>query len=68
MTDPRPIAYLIEAASFDKLRSLEQALHGGTDRERDYGHKLWLLLADALPMTEHDVDQTKFPAANFQTG
>lgn len=59
---PEIVAYLIDADTFNKIRSLEQTLHAGTDRERDAGHKLWLALNAAIPMTDLDVDQTKLPS------
>lgn len=36
--------YSMDYDSYMKLRSLSSQMHGGTDRERDYGHKLWLIL------------------------
>lgn len=41
-------AYLIDADTMRKLRELEQRLQGGSDRERDHGHKLWYLLNQAV--------------------
>lgn len=60
-----PVAYLIDVETFNKLRRMEQELHAGTGRERDYGHKLWLALNDAIPMTELDIDQTKLPSGGI---
>jgi PHD/YefM family antitoxin component YafN of YafNO toxin-antitoxin module len=45
MTNPaEPAAYLIDADQFARLRAISSRLHAGTDRERDEGHKLWLVL------------------------
>jgi hypothetical protein len=38
--------YYIEQGQLDKLRTLSDQLHGGSDRERDYGHRLWLVLGE----------------------
>lgn len=38
--------YLLDEDTLAKLKALHRALHGGTDRERDFGHKLWLLCND----------------------
>lgn len=36
--------YFIEEEQLEKLRQLQNHLHGGSDPMRDAGHKLWLLL------------------------
>ena len=41
-----------EAEDMAKLRKLASELHGGTDRERDYGHRLWLILQRAVPVED----------------
>lgn len=46
---PEPAASCDDVVAFDldtmeQLRGLQARLHGGTDRERDMGHRLWLLL------------------------
>ena len=39
------IAYhMVDPDDVAKLRRLSSQLHGGTDRERDYGHRLWLIV------------------------
>ena len=38
--------YLVDEYQLRKLRELMLQLQGGSDRERDYGHRLWLLLND----------------------
>jgi hypothetical protein len=43
--------YFIEKEVFERLRRIEQRLHGGSDAMRDEGHKLWLVLND-LPKVE----------------
>lgn len=49
-----PIGFLIEAHAMERLREIERALHGGTDRERDYGHRIWLILNGATPINTTD--------------
>ena len=44
MNDPNKLkTYLLDEDTLAKLEALHRALQGGTDRERDFGHKLWLL-------------------------
>ena len=43
--------YFVEKEAFEKLRRIEQRLHGGSDAMRDEGNKLWLVL-NALPKVE----------------
>jgi hypothetical protein len=39
------IAYhMVDPEDVAKLRRLSSQLHGGTDRERDYGHRLLLIV------------------------
>jgi hypothetical protein len=39
------IAYhMVDPDDVAKLRRLSSQLHGGTDRERDYGHRLLLIV------------------------
>ena len=40
---PSMKAYLVDEDTMTKLCKLYASLHSGTDRERDYGHKLWLI-------------------------
>jgi hypothetical protein len=35
--------YIMDDDAFGKLSAISAALHSGTDSERDYGHKIWLL-------------------------
>jgi hypothetical protein len=39
-------AYLVDEDTLAKMDRLQQELHGGTDRERDYGCRLWLMYMD----------------------
>ena len=39
-------AYLLDEDQLAKLRALSEQLHNGTGRERDYGHRLWLVLGE----------------------
>ena len=43
--------YFIEAGDAEKLAQLSKQLMGGNDRERDYGHKLWLIVGNIQPAT-----------------
>lgn len=38
--------YLIEQDQLDRLYAISAALHSRSDRERDFGHKLWLVCND----------------------
>jgi len=40
-------AYLIDEDQMQKLKLLYSALNGGTDRESDYGTRLWLICKQA---------------------
>lgn len=42
------IVYMLCEEDFAKLRELQAQLDNGTDRERDYGHRLWLVLNNAV--------------------
>ncbi len=37
-------SYYLDAEDLAKLRLLSSELQGGNDRERDYGHRLWLIV------------------------
>ena len=53
-------AYLVDEDMLTKLSQLYKALHSGTDRERDYGHKLWLICGEIThPMNEVELDTLK---------
>jgi hypothetical protein len=39
-------AYLVDEDCLTKLSQLYKVMHNGTDRERDYGHRLWLICAE----------------------
>jgi hypothetical protein len=36
--------YPLDEGNYKKLDEIQKALHAGTDRERDFGHKIWLIL------------------------
>jgi len=38
--------FLIDAEQLEKLRNISSRLQSGSDRERDEGHRLWLLICD----------------------
>lgn len=53
---------LIDEHTFAKMRQLQHDLHAGTDRERDFGHRLWLMLNN-IEQCGHvlfDTDKNKF--------
>jgi hypothetical protein len=52
MAADKPTAYLIDGEDFAKLRALADALHAGNDEERDAGHKLWLVLNNAVEVPQ----------------
>ena len=37
---------VLDENQFAKLKRLASELHGGSDRERDYGHRLWLIVLE----------------------
>lgn len=41
---PRPDVYAIESQDLEKLRAMSKRLQAGSDRERDEGHRLWLVV------------------------
>ena len=41
----------VDADDVRKLREISAGLHMGTDRERDYGHRLWLVLDNLIAPT-----------------
>ena len=48
---PEPDYYWIDEDDVRKLRRISDALMGGTDRERDYGHRVWLILNNLITPT-----------------
>jgi hypothetical protein len=44
-------AHLIDEDQMANLKRLCEELHGGTDRERDYGHRLWLIYQQIAQQT-----------------
>jgi hypothetical protein len=49
------VGCLIESDAMVRLRQIQAVLHGGTDRERDLGHKLWLILNSAQPIFDGEL-------------
>lgn len=39
--------YYISKKDLDILRDISKRLHSGSDRERDEGHVLWLIVSEA---------------------
>ena len=50
--------FLFDEDQFKKLRKLQSQLHGGTDRERDYGHRLWLVCNEVEDFQAIEIDET----------
>ena len=50
--------FLFDEDQFKKLRTLHAQLHGGTDRERDYGHRLWLVCNEVEDFQAIEIDET----------
>jgi hypothetical protein len=47
----KEVAYFaLEPHQLKKLFDLSDQLHSGTDKERDYGHRLWLVLIEVVEM------------------
>lgn len=42
------IGYVIDADHLEKLKKIQGELMGGTDRERDFGHLIWLITKEAV--------------------
>lgn len=55
--DNTVIGYLMEAYLMERLEQISTGLHGGTDRERDYGHRLWLIINELrdFPINEGEI-------------
>jgi hypothetical protein len=51
--------FLMDEEHMDVLRSLEKRLHSGTDKERDYGHILWLLCNELESSNVIEMDEGK---------
>ena len=43
---PKIAYHMVDPDDVAKLRKLATELHAGSDRERDYGHRLWLIVKD----------------------
>ena len=50
--------FFFDEDQFKKLRKLQSQLHGGTDRERDYGHRLWLVCNEVEDFQAIEIDET----------
>jgi hypothetical protein len=50
MKETDAVGYMLPTELFNRLQQIERELQGGTDRERDYGHKIWLILGEATPV------------------
>jgi len=50
--------FFFDEDQFKKLRKLQSQLHGGTDRERDYGHRLWLVCNEVEQLSSVEVNET----------
>lgn len=63
----RVLGYLVEPDDVVKLTVISNQLHAGSDRERDLGHRLWLLINNLrdLPVTEGDLKPTSRYACGF---
>lgn len=47
----KEVAYFaLEPHQLKKLFDLSDQLHSGSDKERDYGHRLWLVLMEVVEM------------------
>ena len=50
--------FFFDEDQFKKLRKLQSQLHGGTDSERDYGHRLWLVCNEVEQLGSVEVNET----------
>lgn len=58
MKEDKPvIGYLIEPELLERLERVSYSLHSGSDRERDCGHRLWLIINEVrnLPINEGEL-------------
>ncbi len=57
--ETRTVGYFIEPEELAKLRAVSSTLHAGSDRERDAGHKVWLVVnaIEACPVTQSELDR-----------
>lgn len=46
--------FVFDEEQMAKLRAIQARLHAGTDKERDEGHRLWLLLNQAVEFAASD--------------
>lgn len=62
--------YIMDDDTYGRLSAITAALHSGTDRERDYGHKIWLILDSMVSEEVADspvppVSQPKIEAGTY---
>lgn len=49
------LGYLIEPNALKSLRKIADELQGGSDKERDIGHRIWLLVNATQPIRASDL-------------
>ena len=54
---PEDSLYLIEADDLEKLQCIAATLQSGSDKMRDEGHKLWLVLRNIINLKEYNNGQ-----------
>ena len=52
------LGYLIEPNALKQLRKIADELQGGSDKERDIGHRIWLLVNNTEPIRASDLNYT----------
>ena len=54
---PKIAYHMVDPDDVAKLRRLSEQLQSGSDRERDYGHRLWLIVnsIEALGVPERNI-------------
>lgn len=49
------VGYQIDVDAMNKIKEIVDQLHGGSDKERDIGHRLYLVMMNAVPVVEETV-------------
>lgn len=49
------LGYLIEPDALKKLRKIADELQAGSDKERDIGHRIWLLVNNTQAIRASDL-------------
>jgi hypothetical protein len=59
--------YRLDEDTLSKLLSISTQLHGGSDRERDYGHRVWLAIKEFVEVEPSPKPVTVTPSPKLVT-